>query len=274
MVLFPSELEERLIDNVPQDDTYTLKSCSLVCRSWRLRSQYRLFNKTFSFVPAASDTIERTPCSIPVVTRLKRFLKVCSSSPAITRAVKGLRLPLSGVLHGRLKYPFTNLRILEVVGAFDAIFGTTSTRSLTNIIKSNPKLAQLAFERLHIEEEALLRVLRAAGSVNLNNPSSSSLRLLAFRNCSFEQAERPPHIPHTFEFHNLALSLCDVHAFEQFTRSFQLVGIRALFFRKLVYNEQPSVDALVPFINQNCNGIRYISISGLNYRSNPPRKFK
>jgi len=265
---FPAEIEECLIDSVLEGDTATLQICSLVCRTWRPRSQYRLFNKTISFV--SRDSGGRG------LEDLKSFLDFARSSPIILHSLHGLRIPHTALTENTGNYPFSNLRVLEIVGTEG---GTTHPLSLPGPVHLESTLSksillflkartihQLRFERLRIDDISLLPILEALGCSSSGfSPSVSSLRLLGFRTCSFI---RRPVTENSImlKFQNLALSLREVEAFENFTRTFEMKGLHAFFLcNPHTMSEEISFRAVGELINQHRREVRCISISRLTY---------
>ncbi|KAK7466177.1 hypothetical protein VKT23_004898 [Stygiomarasmius scandens] len=289
MVVFPAELEEHLIDSIPRSDTETLKSCSLVCQSWRPRSQYLLFNKTISFISRGSDSSAPTNTLAP--SDLKSFLEIVRSSKTIMHAVCGLRLP-RGVLSRDFAYPLglSNLLTLEIadINMYEVV--NRIHPSFRRLLLQNPKLKELKFERINVHEGILIPIFETLKALRLPTTSKllnakpdqpgSPLRLLSFYKCSF--VEKPymqgqsnvtshdTSYPLSLKFQGLTLSLTGtVRNLGDFVETFHIQGLRGIVLGTLLSTvREETHEAVATLLNRHVGEIRSLSIRGMTYKTN------
>ncbi|KAF5358759.1 hypothetical protein D9758_008557 [Tetrapyrgos nigripes] len=246
------ELQDYIIDCIPQSDIQTLQSCSLVCSEWRPRSQYQLFNKTLSFGRKFSKE--------NLTIRLKGFLDMVASSETILGAVKGLTISHT-FLHEDLELLFPNLQSLRIEGTDDY-----SPVKFTDLLLTKLKcsgLRQLIMRGLSLtNQQSLVSLFRAVGALNPSTPSS--LDYLAVHDCDFRWEDGSDTDLLTLYFLNLTLSLEPCHKFAPFLRQFEFRGLRALVVHKY-YPDPPGL--LCDFINRYREDLHYISFPGFQYTS-------
>ncbi|KAF5358758.1 hypothetical protein D9758_008556 [Tetrapyrgos nigripes] len=242
------ELEDYIIDCIPQSDVKSLQSCSLVCHDWRPRCQHHLFNKTMTFI--------RKYPGETCLERLKRFLETAASSHTILHAVKGLIISHT-FLYEHLELPFPNLQSLEII-QFEDSSAVELTDSLLTKLKSN-HLRQLTLNGMKLaNQQFLLSLFQTVGALSSSTPSR--LDYLAFYHCQFRWDDGQDPDPTTLHFLNLTLSLSSPSNFAPFLRQFAFRGLRGLHIHRGF--QQPYI-----IVNQYREHLHSISFHQFRYRS-------
>ncbi|KAK7448760.1 hypothetical protein VKT23_013492 [Stygiomarasmius scandens] len=253
-MLLSAELTDNIIDLI--NDSQTLKSCSLVSKAWRPRSQYRLFSTVLNLIcpPVRKDLGSKSKFEPQQVSKYALdFFAIAGSAPTITNAVQRLKVPFDVVRQNdndviELTFPFKNLQTLEVVLIMErscrenlantlsrieldlkgrVVQQTTAgTFSLPVIQQNIHSLHTLTLTNMIIDAELMQSVFEGLGA----GRECSALSSLEFRQCRFSgmPLDYVSTKPYQAKFRRLSLSFDHVIDKEYFLKRFDVSGVHSL----------------------------------------------
>ncbi|THU90886.1 hypothetical protein K435DRAFT_801669 [Dendrothele bispora CBS 962.96] len=276
-----AELTDLIIDAVDNSDCDSLRQFSLVSRTWRPRSQYKLFSRTVNLIHPDA----RMPCGRNwkgsrnhLLNYALEFLHIANVSCTIASAVQGLIIPHIAFDH---TLPFEHLQSLEIVLIAEDGSRNTLLRDMNHVeldprgrlvrsvfagtfpptlVQQNLHLQKLVLTNMVIDEELMLSVFQALGA----DKGEASLSHLTLNRCTF--APPPTSLlavrrgePHQVKFRDLSLVIGEVENIDIFLNSFYVQGLRSLFFA----TDGNALDACADVINKYHSQIQRLTFKNL-----------
>ncbi|THV00862.1 hypothetical protein K435DRAFT_431705 [Dendrothele bispora CBS 962.96] len=263
MPFFSAEVIDTIIDAIPEEDKATIKACSLVCRSWRPRSHFRLLT-TISLMSypenMTADAVRR---------RGEEFAKLAKDSDTLKTTLRRLVVPHFVSLE---HFPFTNLTTLllytqrcwrEALIVIKVANESPDPESqhLISFLRKNPHIRQLAIDAFQMDKKFLFNVFDAIGALK---DEPSKLQWLSFDRCVFDLTLPDDAKPHNLKFYDLGLRLGDNRFFDRFVRAFRINNLHRISITDLEYQNENKVEAIATLINQHRKELRRLSLVGLH----------